>query len=190
MNDFLQSLRNGNHKRFDGNRKYNNNYNNRGNDRQRGRDNRNDYGNRAIGKDYFPVLKQALEDISQNQKRIADANERRALAEERKANALESIAKRLCQLTGAEASADLQDLSETPISLPDCVSTKESLDDTPPSSDTFDQEKVLQIIQDMRGDNVSYEKIAAFLTAEEIPTASGRGKWRGQMVSKLYQQAT
>jgi hypothetical protein len=41
------------------------------------------------------------------------------------------------------------------------------------------------MIREMRAQGFSYDKIARQLDAGNIPTPSGRGKWRGQAVSKL-----
>lgn len=43
----------------------------------------------------------------------------------------------------------------------------------------------LTLIRGMRDQGITYEKIASQLEAQGIPTVSGRGKWRGQAVSKL-----
>jgi len=189
MNDFLQSLRNGNHKRFDGNRKHYNGYNNRGNDRQRGKEGRQESFQRAFGKEYLPVLKQALGDISENQKRIADAGERRALAEERKADALETIARRLVGLVGSDGPSVADESADGAVHH---LGTDDAPAETPemsePSTVDADKDRVLEIIDGMRRDRVSYERIAAHLSSEGIPTLSGKGKWRGQTVSRVYQE--
>jgi len=171
MNDFLQSIRNGNHKRYDGNRKQYGNYANRGNDRHRGHSSLQ----RTINKEYWPALKQVLDDIANYQKRMADADERRAQAEERKAEALECIAQHVTGLMPSVAATDPQDPSE-------------SLKQEDIEADNPEPEDALDIIRRMRSENVSYEKIAAYLTAEGIPMPSGKGKWRGPAVSRIYKQ--
>jgi len=40
----------------------------------------------------------------------------------------------------------------------------------------------------MREQGFSYDKIARQLDMDNIPTPSGRGRWRGQAVSKLLKQ--
>lgn len=187
MNDFLQSLRNGNNKRFDGNsRKPYNNYNNRGNERHKG----NGHLQRAISKEYWPVLKQALEDIATQQKRAADADERRAQAEERKADALETIAKHVTHLIAPDSAMGTENNPDLHVETLEAAADTEDAPETasPELSANADREKVLGIIHEMREDKVSYVKIAAYLTAEGIPTFSGKGKWRGPVISRMYQQ--
>ena len=182
MNDFLQSLRNGNHKRFDGNsRKQYSNYNNRGNERPRG----NSPLHRTINKEYWPFLKQVLEDVAAQQKRTADADERRAQAEERKADALEAIAQYVTHLIDPKAATAGETEPDLSTEAPESATV---VKDAPEATTSTDQEKALKIIQEMRENRVSYEKIAAYLSAEDIPTLSGKGKWRGQTVSRIYQQ--
>lgn len=187
MNDFLQNLRNGNHKRFDGNRKQYNSYNNnRGNDRQR----INGPLQRTINKEYWPVLKQVLEDMAAQQKRTADADERRAQAEERKADALETIAKHFVHLIAPNVSVDVENVPNVPVETSKAVADTEDTPEaaSPELSANTDREEVLGIIHGMRKDKVSYENIAAHLTSEGIPTFSGKGRWRGQAISRIYQQ--
>ena len=186
MNDFLQSLRNGNNKRFDGTNRRPYNNHNRGNERQKG----NAPLQRTISKEYWPVLKQALEDITTQQKRNADADERRAQAEERKADALETIAKYVMHLIAPDAAIGVENDLDLPVeTIEAVVNTEDTLETAKLElSANADQERVLGIIHDMREDKVSYVKIAAYLTAEGIPTISGKGKWSGSVISRLYQQ--
>jgi len=98
MDDFLHNLRTG--KRFDRNRKpHDGKF--PGPDRQRNRDSR-DSGDgallKAISGEHIPALKMIMEGIANNQKRIADAVERRVAAEERKAGAMETIAKHIKEI--------------------------------------------------------------------------------------------
>ena len=50
-------------------------------------------------------------------------------------------------------------------------------------------EAALKIIADMRGDRVSFEKIADHLEAEGVPMVSGNGKWNRRIVSTLYKDS-
>jgi hypothetical protein len=97
MDDFLHNLRTG--KRFDRNRKpHDGKF--QSPERQRSRE-----GDGAILKtisaEQIPALKIIMEGIAGNQKRIADAAERRVIAEERKADAMETIAKHIKELFSA-----------------------------------------------------------------------------------------
>jgi hypothetical protein len=53
---------------------------------------------------------------------------------------------------------------------------------------TVDRKKVIKMIIDMRKKDISFEKIARALEAKGIATFSGKGKWRGQTVHKLFKQ--
>ena len=98
MDDFLHNLRTG--KRFDRNRKpHDGKF--PGPDRQRNRDSGDGALLKAISGEHIPALKIIMEGIANNQKRVADAAERRVAAEERKADALEIIAKHIQELFSA-----------------------------------------------------------------------------------------
>jgi len=98
MDDFLHNLRTG--KRFDRNRKpHDGKF--PGPERQRNRDSGDGALLKAISGEYIPALKMIMEGIANTQKRIADAAERRVAAEERKADAMETIAKHIKELFSA-----------------------------------------------------------------------------------------
>jgi len=98
MDDFLHNLRTG--KRFDRNRKpHDGKF--PGPDRQRNRDSGDGALLKAISGEHIPALKMIMEGIANTQKRIADAAERRVAAEERKADAMETIAKHIKELFSA-----------------------------------------------------------------------------------------
>lgn len=50
-------------------------------------------------------------------------------------------------------------------------------------------EAAFKIISEMRGNRVSYEKIADHLEAEGVPMVSGNGKWNRRIVSTLYKDS-
>jgi hypothetical protein len=52
----------------------------------------------------------------------------------------------------------------------------------------YDRESVLGLIKEMRDKDLSYANIAYELETMGIPTFSGKGKWRGQTVHRLFQQ--
>jgi hypothetical protein len=228
MNDFLHNLRTKN-KRYDGNRRQypNPQYQ----DRRNGKDNRkpNQAVNAALEQlsltisENLPLIKTLLEGISENQKCLAKAEERRAKAEERKAAVMETmieIAKQwgdgnlnlpdMSKMSFTEISEsesehetkedDSEILTSTDSStVIDCpaADSEFSADSTPEPSDTTDdtaipqeltREEVLDIIDKMRKEGSTYDFIAKHLDSQEIPTFSGKGKWRGQTVHRLYQK--
>lgn len=106
MDDFLHNLRTG--KRFDRNRKpHDGKF--PGPDRQRNRDSGDGALLKAISGEHIPALKIIMEGIANNQKRVADAAERRVAAEERKADALEIIAKHIQGLFSAGSRQNEED---------------------------------------------------------------------------------
>lgn len=199
MDDFLYNVRTGNQKRTDGNRKQYNSYNNRGYDKQRGKEGRNGYTQRGAHQDQWSLIKKSLEDLSENQKRIAVAGERRAKAAERLADAMENISICLGHVATPEvvAAADT-DVERHPVSSPEDEqrepeTTPPEPETTPPEPETppveisaeTEREKTMDMILEMRIEKVSYAKIAAHLSSMAIPTFSGRGQWQGYTVSNL-----
>jgi cell pole-organizing protein PopZ len=92
MDDFLHNLRNPNKKRFDRNKPYDSQY--RSNDRFSGNRKTPPQQRKPSDSDQMPAIKRLMENILDQQKRLAEFNERMARATERQADALESIAGR------------------------------------------------------------------------------------------------
>jgi len=110
MDDFLHNLRTG--KRFDRNRKpHDGKFPSP--DRQRNRDSGDGALLKAISGEHIPALKMIMEGIANNQKRMADAAEKRVAAEERKADAMETIAKHIKELFSAGSRQQKEDLQLT-----------------------------------------------------------------------------
>jgi hypothetical protein len=119
----------------------------------------------------LPPVKVLLETI------VADKKDFMKI-EERKAEAMESIALYLQKLAGAgNAESEPIDLQNETV--------EKHVDDaiSPPV-----EMSLTELIKDMRAQGFSYDKIARQLDMDNIPTPSGRGKWRGQAVSKLLKQ--
>jgi hypothetical protein len=187
MSEFLHNLRSGKFKRNDRNNWSQNDKNYRGSHRRGDADNRKGHPssqrhdsrstafNEAVSK-----VKGILEDIATSHARFADAYELKARADERKADALESIAGLLKQRFGGDKvlADDLTDLASP------AVPSENSAD----LNQEQDQEQLLNNILDMRKEGLSYDKIAQHLESEGVPTFSGRGKWRGQAISKLCKE--
>jgi len=213
MSDFLHSLRSNKDKRFDRNRRNFDSPSYRSNDRQNGMDRKKKGSYRAqqaeqtqayaaINK-LLPTIKTLLETLTEDRKRLIDA-------EERKAEAMESIASFLRNFSGdAEASPALESiesLCEDGVCAPidETVSQQESTQTSSQANalieskdqtedlktqakDTSNSDELLETITRLRKEGFSYEKIARHLEDSGVPTISGRGKWRGQAVSKLIQ---
>jgi hypothetical protein len=171
MDNFLYNIRNNsnnNNKRFDRNRKPFDG--NRNSDKYNNRDKKNgQYNNKNLaGLDQLPAIKKILEDFLTNYKQGLDLDERKAKAEERKADAMEKI------VTLLEGQAQ-----------PDMILPPAELPEKEPAGSSKDE--IHKLISDMRSDGTSYEKIALHLEESGVPTFSGRGKWRGQTVYRLCQ---
>lgn len=178
MSDFLHSLRSGKFKRTD-NRSYNDpQY--RGSNRRSENDRRQGAQRQlaaaeqitASVKDAVAEIKGVLEDIATNQNRLADA--------------VESIAMILKQhlQSDLESMADHQSTSEAGSEPPILSESSQQVE----NKNNLNHEQLLEQILGLREKGFSYEKIAQQLDSEGVPTISGKGKWRGQTVSRLCKQ--
>jgi hypothetical protein len=204
MDDFLHNLRTGKNKPFDRNRKQfdNNGYKNP--DRQGPNDNRRkDAFQRTPPVDHFPAIKILLGDITEGQRRLAEIYDRRAMAEERIASALERIASNFFEKSPAapaawtEQKTDLdsrivpESVKPVRVSQPatlDAAGVVKKDDAADVIKPGMDRKSVLEMIGAMRNEQMSYEKIARTLEVQGIPTFSGKGAWHSQTVSKLCHQ--
>ena len=191
MDDFLHNLRMSKDRRFDrGRRPFDNqNYRKgRGQDNRKGNYRKTPHVDRtaALISEALPGIKAKLDELVDQQKRLAKAGEQQAQAEERKAQAMEKIANALVQ-SGAIALTD-----ESPDQAKEMPAL--SVIETSPPADNVRIENesspttLIDLIQAMRAKGLSYSKIADDLNAQEMPTVSGRGKWRGPMVSKICRE--
>lgn len=178
MSDFLHNLRSGKFKRTD-NRSYNDPQYRGGhrrgeNDRRQGQQHPLAAAEQitASVKDAFSEIKIVLEEIAANQDRMA--------------NAMESVAKILKQhlTTNFESAADHQEGLEAGPETDAFDDDDEQILNT----ENFDYGPLLEQIMGMRDKGMSYDKIAQYLESEGVPTITGKGKWRGQTVSKLCKQ--
>jgi hypothetical protein len=112
-------------------------------------------------------------------KEISEKQERLAMAEERKAGALESIVE------------FLKSAKEIPFLINSETQTVETkIQGRKIRSKKYadpNRRKVLDIISSMREKNATYQEIAKKLELENLKTFSGRGKWHAQTVHRLCQ---
>jgi hypothetical protein len=214
MNDFLHSLRGNKDKRFDRNRRNYESPSYRSNDRMNNSDKRKKGPYRpqqneqaqayaAINK-LLPTIKTLLESLTEDRKKLIEA-------EDRKATAMEAIASFLKQLSGGATDSlpvleSIESFCENDVCEP--VGEESSLvpedaemqadeqgvdtEEEKPAAEAGQQtsmgrDELVPMIQALREQGFSYEKIARHFEENQIPTISGRGKWRGQAVSKLCQ---
>ena len=187
MNDFLHSLRTGKDKRYDRSRRGNENVPYRPGDRHNSMDKRRrgNYTKSNVAENAYvtiakllPPVKSLLETIVADKKDFLEI-------EGRKAKAMERIALYLQKLAGAgnEESDPMDSPNETG-EKPADVTVLEKVDEIPAPVEMA----LTDMLRDMRAQGLSYDKIARQLDMDNIPTPSGRGKWRGQAVSKLLKQ--
>ena len=184
MDDFLHRLRTGKDKRYDRSRRNYEPSPYRSVDRQNGTDRRkrggykqqsSDQANTTIAK-VLPAVKSLLETIAEDQKRLTRL-------EERKIAAMENIAVYLKKLSGYEENLEAAEIDVEPEGTEEkpLQSTGED------KKEAMNSDQILQVIRDLREEEgLSFEKIANYLNEKGISTLSGRGKWRGQTVSKFY----
>jgi len=189
MDDFLYNLRRDTDKR---NRRHQSQGNYRGPDRRTGRDTRkggyhrkNEANDQVIEQisGALPQIKTLLEGISENQKRLA-------AAEERKADAFESIIEitreyvkdRMVIESPPKAVA-----SPPPAPVPEAVTT---IEEKPEELLVSDRGKITKVALRLRKKGKTYKEIAQYLEEEQYPTFSGKGAWHAQTVHKLCKQGS
>lgn len=192
MDDFLHNLRSGKLKQQDRNRSYNDPQYKSG--QRRGAMDRRKKELETFER--LNAVKEVLEAISETQKRMADAYEERTRAENRKARAMEVLAKNLYQMlnpnarnvdtlfaTEPEPTAEPAQAIEAPPEASDTEAVPA------PRKLTDDQRQSLfSLIGEMRDAGNKWEQIARHIAAEGYPTASGKGTWRGVMAKNLYEK--
>jgi hypothetical protein len=180
MDDFLHNLRNPNKKRYDRNKPYDSQH--RANDRFAGnRKTPPQQQRKHPDSDQMPAIKRLVESILEQQKRLAEFNERLARAAERQSEALESIARHFGRQPAAQAAAPAR-AQAVPAEPP--VEATAATDDGDPRRATE------VIILQQRATGHSFEQIAQTLNTSGISTVSGKGQWRAQSVSRLYNALT
>jgi hypothetical protein len=197
MDDFLHNLRSGKLKQPDRSRRDFSDY--KGPQRRAGNERRKpDYYAKVTGEN-FALVKDSLDILAGHQKRIADAMADRKKTDIRIANALETIAAMMGRKWGFES--DLRQDSQPNEVEP--AMDAEGSSDPGEVGDRFagigtgnskisdeDKPRLLNIITAMRADGDSWEKIARHMDERDIPTLSGKGKWRGTAIKKFWDAQT
>jgi vacuolar-type H+-ATPase subunit I/STV1 len=184
MDDFLHNLRSGNLKQSDRSRRQYGDPQYKGPQRRTGAERRKRDLENGLQTGTLATIKDLLRNIHENQKRMVKAIDERNKTEDRKAKALEQIVERLDKISFEKksntAKTNLQmvkrDDGEMKKSAPVVLQAK-----VPKKNDGTGS-----MICQLRSKGFSYAKIADILEAEGIPTVSGKGRWRGQSVQRLY----
>jgi hypothetical protein len=197
MDDFLHNLRSGKLKQPDRGRRDYTDY--KGPQRRAGNERRKPDYYAKVTSENFALVKDSLDGLADNQKRIADAMAARKKTDARIADALEAIATmmgrhlgyendlpRYSQPVEVEPSGDARDRF-VPDEVVDSVAGF-GADNQKISNE--DRPKLLNMIAAMRADGDSWEKIARHMDEQNIPTVSGKGKWRGPAIKKFWDAHT
>jgi hypothetical protein len=207
MDDFLHNLRSGKLKQPD---RANRNFDPQFKNKRNLMDRRKREFDSKESSERLTAIKEVLESVLDIQKHMAKAYDLRTKAEERKARALEVIAKSLYRMANPQA-ADVDDLFAKIEAIPiieevdrpglvsdDFMSGQsaqveeisEEADDDKTKPEGENRQELMELIQAMREDGAGWEKIARQISAQGYPTVSGRGNWRGVMVKNLYEKMT
>jgi len=187
MNDFLHSLRTGKDKRYDRTRRGNDNMPYRPGDRHNSmnKGKRGNYTKSNVAENAYVTIAKLLPPVKALLETIVADKKDFLIVEERKAVAMESIALYLQKLAGGGNG------ESAPTDTQNEMAEKQDVDATIEHTEIIPapvEIALTDMIKDMRAQGFSYDKIARQLDMDNIPTPSGRGKWRGQAVSKLLKK--
>ena len=191
MDDFLHNLRSGKLKQADRGRRDYTDY--KGPQRRAGNERRKPDYYTKVTNENFALVKDSLEVLANCQRRIEDKLSELSKTGLRIAVALETLAGHGKSLSLSSTTTSLPESATTePIEenennavqadLPDKqtrISGKKKLEEA-------DKPRLLDIISTMRVEGKSWEKIATHMDEINIPTISGKGKWRGASIKKFW----
>jgi hypothetical protein len=181
MDDFLHNLRSGKLKQPDRGRRDYQDY--KGPQRRVGNDRRRTDYYAKVTNEHFMLIKESLNALSENQKRIADAVTAKQQTEARIADALEAIA---ASLSAAGSRQPVDPAPQDPPSSDAPPATVTPAATRSSKLDGGDKDYLLNTIAAMRADGDSWEKIARHMDSQDVPTVSGKGKWRGAAIKKFW----
>jgi len=201
MDDFLYNVRTGNIKNMNKpNRRFDNNrfkgqersYNKSNNRYPANKDQRKGYVNyRSLSTDQFTTLKDLLGAVVENQKRQLALAESGAARQERQTVAIETIAKHLGRLAKASPGAAVakpDSASTISPAAPSPAATMSSSHSDSSQAKPKSRSELVSLITKLRGQRLSYDKIALEFEKMQVPTLSGRGHWRGQTIYRLFKE--
>jgi hypothetical protein len=184
MNDFLQQLRSGS-KRFDRGRKSYDGNHYRGADRNAGRDRKQPGHRKNYDQGQLHNIKKIMEAFVEGQKTLTDYAQRQAAATERIAQTLEKLCSQLEKRETPAAGTPAGNMQTSRDTTPEATASPSGNDLADPR---IKRRAVARMIQKMRAEGKGFDDIAQHLKAQNIPTLSGRGEWRAQVVSRLFNQ--
>ena len=190
MDDFLHNLRSGKLKQPDRGRQNYQDY--KGPQRRAGHERRKPDYYAKVTAENFALVKDSLDRLTENQKQIANAIAAREKTEARIADALESIAlmmqrhwdaKKAPTRSGKPTAPDKVAM-DSPVAV-ETTNHRPSIGTGNKKLSAEEKPGVLDIIATMRDKGESWEKIARHMDERNIPTVSGKGKWRGPAIKKF-----
>lgn len=205
MDDFLHNLRSGKLKQHDRGRSYNDPQYKSGQRRNTHQDRRK---KELEAFERLNAVKEVLEAISGTQARMAEAYEARTKAEERKARAMEVLAKNIYRMLNPDAD-DADDLfdpepvaapaaelvSEAAIQSDEAIAAPDKTPEVEPETNTeprklseSERKTLFEFISKMRDEGNKWEQIARNIASKGYPTVSGKGTWRGAMAKSLFEK--
>jgi len=191
MNEFLQNLRS-NSRRNNSRQQYKaDGVGNHINDRRSGND-RRIRASRPSGvrEETINSLKVAIDDIQTTLQDQLLITEKMAEANERQADALDQIADLFSVFMERVVTGSMPapERHEQPVDISSdsehIVVTEEDADAIRKTSRTY----ILSLIDKLRHNHKTYDEIALYLTENDFPTFSGRGKWHAQTIHRLCQE--
>ena len=216
MDDFLHNLRSGKLKQPDRSSRPYGDQNYKSAQRRNMMDRRKREFESKESFERLNAIKEVLDTIAETQKRMADAYEARTVAEERKANAMEVLAKSLYRMVNPDAAGveELFALPKSQYKMQVDPSYTETVD-APPSDDAGhnpvrlisdldaktagkkhqkltpqERQALIGLISELRDQGQGWEKIAREIKAQGYSTISGKGTWRGVMAKNLFEKMT
>lgn len=216
MDDFLHNLRSGKLKQGDRSNRSYGDQQYKGGPRRNTMDRRKGHYDNKESFERLNAIKEVIETLADTQKRMAEAYQARTVAEERKARAMEILAKSLYRLVNPNATATEADelFAKEPLPAPvkeiaapseneqpQMTADDETLEDeieSEPERDNAskpegklskaDRQKLNDVIRKMRAGGKGWENIARHISSSGYPTISGKGHWRGAMVKSLFEK--
>lgn len=198
MDDFLHNLRSGKLKQADRGKRDFTDY--KGTQRRAGNERRRTDYYAKVTNENFSLIKETLDLLAESQKRIADAAEARVKSDARIADSLEAIAVMMGRRW--EYTDILPHRSEPTDAKAygpeaDDIAAEATEEKDAPYIGSGDDKRMnsgkpslRDIIEAMRTDGDSWEKIARHFDDQKIPTISGKGKWRGPAIKKFWDTNT
>lgn len=191
MNEFLQQLRTASNNKKRNNNSYKNKNKSTGNNRYPERKNEDNkkQNTSSITSTVAAEIMTSIDNIEASLQDQMLCAERISDAEERQADALDHIANMFSdlidQIENVPAEAQEEQLQE--INMID----EKSTDISPEEADVIKKTSrvyILNLIKSLKEQNYTYDDITDYLTKNDFPTFSGRGKWHAQTIHRLFKE--